>query len=76
MEPNRYGNMMTERNISLTKERDRLKALNAELVTLAEDVIGFCVALREDKLCWRDHPDAGVLFSRARAVLAKARKED
>ena len=57
------------------QERDHLKAINAELVTLAEDVIGFCVALREDKLCWRDHPDAGVLFSRARAVLAKARKE-
>ena len=37
---------------------------------VAENVIGFCVALREDKPCWRDHPDAGVLYAKARAFLA------
>ena len=53
----------------------RLIAAAPDSITLAEQVIGFCMALREDKACWADHQDAGVLFAKATTFLAKATGE-
>lgn len=44
-----------------------------EMLTLAENVIGFCVALREDHDCWEKHLDAGLLFAHAKTAIAKAK---
>lgn len=57
------------------EERDanaRLIAAGPELLDLARNVVGFCVALRQDHECWPNHPDAGLLFAKATEILKRA----
>lgn len=46
--------------------------VNAHDALLAQlhEVIGFCVAFREDSTCWREHPDVGRLFARVKTTIA------
>ena len=53
--------------LSSAEARGRL-AENEKHQEFIEMVIGFCVALRQDKACWADHQDAGVLFAKATAI--------
>ena len=46
--------------------------LHDELVGFVESVIGFTVNLRQTDPNWQDHQDAGVLYAKATALLAKA----
>lgn len=58
----------SRRVAELTEE----KAKYRELLEL---VVGFCVAFREDKPCWADHQDVGILFAKVTTALHPTTKE-
>ena len=51
-----------------------LRSMLGRAVDWAKMVTGFCVAFREDKPCWNEHQDVGVLYAKTSTLLTNLTK--